>query len=93
MIREVIGLARGEIGRNRVELHTQLSDGLPPVLADRVQLQQVMRKAVGDGKRAVRHGLPVHATRGWGIGVMSGGCFRVVDLMLDGSPELISVDE
>ena len=39
VIREVIGLARGEIGRNRVELHTQLSDGLPHVLADRVQLQ------------------------------------------------------
>ena len=36
--------ARGEIGRNRVKLHMQLSDGLPPVLADRVQLQQVIGK-------------------------------------------------
>jgi PAS domain S-box-containing protein len=39
---EVIALARGELRRNRVELQTQLVDGLPFVLADRVQLQQVV---------------------------------------------------
>jgi C4-dicarboxylate-specific signal transduction histidine kinase len=53
VIREVIGLARGEIGRNRVELHTQLSDGLPPVLADRVQLQQVMLNLIINGIEAM----------------------------------------
>jgi hypothetical protein len=47
VIREVSGLARREIGRNRVELHTQLSDGLPPALADRVQLQPVINLCNG----------------------------------------------
>jgi PAS domain S-box-containing protein len=39
---EVVALASGELRRNRVELHTQLADSLPRVLADRVQLQQVI---------------------------------------------------
>jgi PAS domain S-box-containing protein len=39
---EVIALARGELRRHGVTLHTQLADGLPLVVADRVQLQQVI---------------------------------------------------
>ncbi|MGA9770662.1 MAG: PAS domain S-box protein [Blastocatellia bacterium] len=39
---EVIALARGEVRRNHVNLHTQLADDLQLVLADRVQLQQVI---------------------------------------------------
>ena len=42
MIREVIGLARNEMQRNGVALETQLSDDMPLVFADRIQLQQVM---------------------------------------------------
>ena len=41
-IREVIGLARNEMQRNGVALETQLSDDVPLVFADRIQLQQVM---------------------------------------------------
>ena len=41
-IREVIGLARNEIQRNGVALETQLSDDMPLIFADRIQLQQVM---------------------------------------------------
>ena len=41
-IREVIGLARNEMQRNGVALETQLSDDMPLVFADRIQLQQVM---------------------------------------------------
>lgn len=39
---EVIALFSGELRRNRVLLRTQLSDGLPFVGGDRVQLQQVI---------------------------------------------------
>ena len=41
-IEEVIALVRGELSKHRVSLQMRLADGLPPVHADRVQLQQVM---------------------------------------------------
>ena len=41
-IREVIGLGQSEVQRNHVALETQLSDDMPLVFADRIQLQQVM---------------------------------------------------
>ena len=41
-IREVIALAQSEVQRNHVALETQLSDDMPLVFADRIQLQQVM---------------------------------------------------
>jgi C4-dicarboxylate-specific signal transduction histidine kinase len=41
-IREVIAMVRNAVQRNRVLLHTQLPSDLPPILADRVQLQQVI---------------------------------------------------
>ncbi|MGH8622207.1 MAG: sensor histidine kinase, partial [Burkholderiales bacterium] len=40
--REVIALSVGELQRSRVILRTELADDLPPVLGDRVQLQQVI---------------------------------------------------
>jgi len=39
--REVIALALSDLQRNRVILQSELSDDLPPVIGDRVQLQQV----------------------------------------------------
>src|SRR5882762_137268 len=42
VIREVLALARLELSENRVLLELQLTKALPPVLADRVQLQQVL---------------------------------------------------
>jgi signal transduction histidine kinase len=41
-IRDVIALIRGEASKFGVSVQTQFADGLPPVEADRVQLQQVM---------------------------------------------------
>jgi PAS domain S-box-containing protein len=41
-IHEVITLARSEIQRNNIALETQLSEQVPVILADRVQLQQVI---------------------------------------------------
>jgi C4-dicarboxylate-specific signal transduction histidine kinase len=42
IIREVIALAQSEVQRNRIALETQLSDDVPLVFADRIQLQQVL---------------------------------------------------
>jgi PAS domain S-box-containing protein len=42
VIQEVLALARRELSENRVLLELQLTKALPPVLADRVQLQQVL---------------------------------------------------
>ncbi len=39
---EVIALIRGELSKHGVSVHTRLTEHLPPVRADRVQLQQVM---------------------------------------------------
>jgi signal transduction histidine kinase len=41
-IREIISLTTTEIQQNRISLHTQLSGGLPLVLGDQIQLQQVL---------------------------------------------------
>jgi PAS domain S-box-containing protein len=41
-IREVIGLTRGEIVKNDVSVRTDLTEGLPLIHGDRVQLQQVL---------------------------------------------------
>jgi PAS domain S-box-containing protein len=46
IILDVIALARNEMQRQRVSLKTQLSDDLPPVLGDRIQLQQVVLNLV-----------------------------------------------
>jgi C4-dicarboxylate-specific signal transduction histidine kinase len=40
--RKVIALSLSEIQRNRAVLRQELADGLPPVMGDRVQLQQVI---------------------------------------------------
>ena len=41
-IGEVIALARQELRSNSIVLATQLSNDVPPVLGDRIQLQQVL---------------------------------------------------
>jgi C4-dicarboxylate-specific signal transduction histidine kinase len=41
-ILEVLTMVRGEVVKNRIRVQTQLSDSLPRVRGDRVQLQQVM---------------------------------------------------
>lgn len=54
-ILEVIALTRGELQRNRnpVELRTQLATNLPPVHADRVQLQQVILNLIANANEAM----------------------------------------
>ena len=53
VIREVVLLARHEVLGHRVSLRTDLASGLPAVLGDRVQLQQVMINLVINGMEAM----------------------------------------
>ena len=42
VIREIVALAEGEVRRNGVALRTELAGDLPPILGDRVELEQVV---------------------------------------------------
>jgi PAS domain S-box-containing protein len=53
VIQEVLALARRELSENRVLLEPQLTKALPPVLADRVQLQQVLLNLLMNGIEAM----------------------------------------
>ena len=53
MIQEVLALADRELYENRVLLERQLTKALPLVLADRVQLQQVLLNLIMNGIEAM----------------------------------------
>lgn len=53
VIREVVTLVQSEVRQNRVTLRTELSAALPPVLGDRVQLQQVILNLLLNGIEAM----------------------------------------
>jgi C4-dicarboxylate-specific signal transduction histidine kinase len=42
LVRDSLVLTRGDLMRHHVSVRVTLNDGLPPVIADRVQIQQVM---------------------------------------------------
>jgi signal transduction histidine kinase len=52
-IEEVVVLAHSQVQRNRVSLQTQLATGLPLVLGDRIQLQQVILNLLINGIQAM----------------------------------------
>jgi C4-dicarboxylate-specific signal transduction histidine kinase len=52
-ILEVIALTRSELQRNRVTLQTRLSSGLPLILGDRIQLQQVLLNLIMNALEAM----------------------------------------
>jgi len=54
VVREVIALLDGELRRNGVSLGTNLPEGLPPVVVDRVLLQQVVLNLMMNAIEAVR---------------------------------------
>ena len=52
-ITEVIALARSEVQKNRVSLQTQLSNDVPLIWGDRIQLQQVILNLMMNGVEAM----------------------------------------
>lgn len=52
-IREVLALTASELTRNRINVRTELADDLPRVIADRVQIQQVVLNLVLNSKEAM----------------------------------------
>jgi C4-dicarboxylate-specific signal transduction histidine kinase len=52
-VHEITGLARAELQRNSVRLETRLFEGLPRVLGDRIQLQQVMLNLIVNAVEAM----------------------------------------
>ena len=53
-ISEVLSLTRQELQRSEVTARTELDPSLPPVLADRIQVQQVVLNLVINGIEAMR---------------------------------------
>jgi PAS domain S-box-containing protein len=53
VVREILSLVGGELERNRVSVRTELLADLPPVLGDRVQLQQVILNLIMNGVEAM----------------------------------------
>src|SRR5260370_8917566 len=52
-IEEILALAQGEVRTKRVALRTEFATRLPPVLGDRVQLQQVVLNLIMNGIEAM----------------------------------------
>ncbi len=53
VIQEALGLTGRELYENRIRLERQLTDALPPVLADRAQLQQVLLNLIVNAVEAM----------------------------------------
>jgi signal transduction histidine kinase len=53
-IQEVVALTRSELQMSRVTLNLQLADDLPPVIGDRIQLQQVILNLIVNAIEAMR---------------------------------------
>ena len=54
LIREMIGLMRSEASRHSISIRSELADGLPQTMADRVGLQQVLMNLMLNGVEAMR---------------------------------------
>jgi len=53
LIEDVISMVDGEVRGNRVQVRMELTPGLPPALADRIQVQQVLLNLVINGIEAM----------------------------------------
>ena len=55
LIREMIGLLRNEAARYSILVRSELAENLPPVMADRIQLQQVFMNLMVNGIDAMKN--------------------------------------
>ena len=82
-ILEVIALVRSDAQKNRVSLQTQLSNDVPLILGDRIQLQQVIlnliinaieaMSGVGEGSRELQVGTEKDELQGVRVAVRDSG--------------------
>jgi C4-dicarboxylate-specific signal transduction histidine kinase len=63
-IDEVLSIARSQIQRNQVLLQTQLTNGLPPIMGDKIQLQQVILNLLVNAIEAMS-GMPEESRHLW----------------------------
>jgi PAS domain S-box-containing protein len=95
-ILEVIALTHGEVGKHGASVQTRLTEGLPPIQADRVQLQQVIinlimnaieaMSGVGKGSRALLISTGQEASGGVLVSVQDSGLgldLKDLDRMFD----------
>ncbi len=54
IVRETVGLLRGEAGRYNISVRTELAAGLPQIVGDRVQLQQVAMNLIVNSIEAMK---------------------------------------
>jgi PAS domain S-box-containing protein len=80
VIQEMVVLLRSEASRHSVSILTELSAGLPPVVADRVQLQQVLMNLMLNGIEAMQD-------------TKTEGQLTIKSLMAEGGQLLISVSD
>ena len=80
VIQEMVVLLRGEASRHSVLILTELSEDLPQVVADRVQLQQVLMNLMLNGIEAMQD-------------TKSGGQLTIRSLRGEGGQSLISVSD
>jgi PAS domain S-box-containing protein len=85
-VREVAALTRGEVLKNRVKVRTQLDKDLPPVQADRVQLQQVLLNLFINAIEAMR-GVP-EGLRELTITTARNGAGSIIVSLRDSGPGL-----
>ena len=53
VVQEAVALVRGDLLKRQAALRLELSDGLPPVRGDRIQLQQVILNLIMNGSEAM----------------------------------------
>src|SRR5207247_10912273 len=79
LIREMIVLLRSEDSRYAISIRTEFAENLPKVMADRVQLQQVLMNLMLNGIDAMKE--------------MSGGSELTIKARVDDGQLLISVSD
>ena len=84
---DVVALTRNEVVKNGISLRTKLADDLPPIQADRVQLQQVILNLIMNAVQAMSGGKGSRELR---VGTEGDGAGGVVVTVQDSGPGLNS---